>query len=243
MLVGVGLAVAVGVGLAVLVGVGLGVAVSVGLGVLVGGVGARTVRVAEAGPPLGTPVPVTRDVMLTCAPSAVPDTWTAMVQDWPAVSTFEVLEKVPAPGLMLKVPPPVASVLHVPPICVTSWIPAGIVSLNWTLDTETAFGFVTVIVPVEVSLRVTAAGLKSLVIVRASACASRRPADKRTRRATRTTIGARERCDPAEVDRAALADLADLRCTASMSRRYYSRSLATIATPTASSGQPQTQGP
>src|SRR5437899_6297423 len=47
----VGVAVAVGVGLAVLVGVGLLVAVGVGLGVLVG---ARTVRVAEAGPPLGT---------------------------------------------------------------------------------------------------------------------------------------------------------------------------------------------
>ena len=81
MLVGVGLAVAVGVGLAVLVGVGLAVAVGVGLGVLVGGVGGRTVRVAEAGPPSGTPVPVTRDVVLTCGPSSVPDTWTTMSQD------------------------------------------------------------------------------------------------------------------------------------------------------------------
>jgi hypothetical protein len=73
-----------------------------------------------------------------------------------------------------------------------------------------------------------------LVIVRASACASRCSADKRTRRATRTTIGVKERCDRAEVDRAALADLADLRCTASMSRRrYYNRPLATIATPIA----------
>jgi hypothetical protein len=80
-LVGVGLAVAVGVGLAVLVGVGLGVAVSVGLGVLVGGVGATTVRVAEAGPPSGVPVPVTREVMLTCGPSTVPDTRKTMLQD------------------------------------------------------------------------------------------------------------------------------------------------------------------
>jgi hypothetical protein len=32
----------------------------------------------------------------------------------------EVLENVPVPGLMLKMPPPVARVLHVPPICVTS---------------------------------------------------------------------------------------------------------------------------
>ena len=50
-------------------------------GVLVGGVGGRTVRVAEAGPPSGTPVPVTRDVVLTCGPSSVPDTWTTMSQD------------------------------------------------------------------------------------------------------------------------------------------------------------------
>ena len=66
---------------------------------------------------------------------------------------------------MLKVPPPVAKVLHVPLISVTSWIPAGIVSLNWTLDTATAFGFVTVIVAVEVPLRATVDGLKLFVIV------------------------------------------------------------------------------
>ena len=153
-------------GSGVLVGVGLAVAVGVGLGVVVGvGLGARTVRVAEAGPPLGAPVPVTRDVMLTWSPSAVPDTWKTMVQDWPAISTFEVLEKVPAPGLMLKMPPPVAKVPHVPLTSVTSWIPAGIVSLNWTLDTATAFGFVTVIVAVEVPLRATVDGLKLFVIV------------------------------------------------------------------------------
>jgi hypothetical protein len=152
-----------------------------------------------------------------------------------------VLEKVPAPGLMLKVPPPVARVLQVPLSCVTSWIPAGIVSLNWTLDTGMAFEFVTVIVAVEAPLRATVDGVKLLVIVRASACASRCPADKRLRRATRTTIGVKERCDRAEVDRAALADLADLRGTASMSlRRYYKRPLATIATPI---GGPPTQIP
>src|SRR5438309_7418575 len=135
---------------------------------------------------------------------------------------------------MLKVPPPVASVPHVlPPSCVTRWIPAGIVSLNWTLDTETAFGLVTVIVPVEVSLRATAEGLRFLVIVRASACASTRPADKKTRRPTRPTIGVRAQCDRAEVDRAILADLAALCCTASMSPRYYNPLLATIATPIA----------
>ena len=94
-------------------------------------------------------------------------------------------------------------------------------SLNWTLDTGTAFGFVTVIVAVEVPLRATVDGLKLFVIARASACASRCPADKKTRRATRPTIGVRERCDRAEVDRAVLADLAALCCTASMSRRYY----------------------
>ena len=104
-----------------LVGVGVAVPVGVGLGVLVGvGLGARTVRVAEAGPPSGVPVPVTRDVMLTCGPVAVPLTRTTMVQDWLAASTVEVLEKVPVPGLMVNMPPPVAGVLHVPPVCVTS---------------------------------------------------------------------------------------------------------------------------
>ena len=69
-------------GSGVLVGVGLAVAVGVGLGVVVGvGLGVTTVRVAEAGPPLGASVPVTRDVMLTCGPSTVPDTWTTMLQD------------------------------------------------------------------------------------------------------------------------------------------------------------------
>jgi hypothetical protein len=34
------------------------------------------------------------------------------------------------PGLIVNIPPPVASVLHVPPICVMRSIPAGIVSLN-----------------------------------------------------------------------------------------------------------------
>jgi hypothetical protein len=171
-LVSVGLGVLVSVGLGVLVAVGLGVLVAVGLAVLVGvGLGVSTVRVAEAGPPLGAPVPVTRDVVLTCAPGTVPLTWTVMLQDWPAVSTFEVLEKVPAPGLMLKLPPPVARVLHVPPVCVTSWIPAGIVSLNWTLVTENAFGLVTVMVAIEVPLRATVDGLKLLLIVSGSACA------------------------------------------------------------------------
>ena len=106
-------------------------------------------------------------------------------------------------------------------------------SANWTLDTGKAFGFVTVMVASEVSLRATVDGLKLLLIVRASACASRRPADKRTRRATRATIGVKERCERAEVDPAALADLADLCRTGSMSRRYYNGSLATIATPIA----------
>ena len=67
MLVDVGVAVLVGVGVEVLVGVGVAVLVGVGLG-------ASTVRVAEAGPPLGVPVPVTRDVVLRCGPSAVPET-------------------------------------------------------------------------------------------------------------------------------------------------------------------------
>ena len=73
---------------------------------------------------------VTCDVVLMCAPMAVPATRTVIVQDWPAASTFDVLEKVSVPGLMEKMPPPVASVLHVPPVWVMRSIPAGMVSLN-----------------------------------------------------------------------------------------------------------------
>ena len=73
---------------------------------------------------------VTCDVVLTCAPMAAPRTLRVIVQDWPAASTFDVLERVSAPGLMLKMPPPVASVLHVPPVWVMRSIPAGMVSLN-----------------------------------------------------------------------------------------------------------------
>ena len=73
---------------------------------------------------------VTCEVVLMCAPSAVPFTLTVMVQDWPPASAFDVLEKVSVPGLMENIPPPVASVLHVPPVWVMRSIPAGMVSLN-----------------------------------------------------------------------------------------------------------------
>jgi hypothetical protein len=65
-----------------------------------------------------------------CGPRIVPATLTVIVQDWPAASTLDVLEKVSVPGLMENVPPPVASVLHVPPVWVMRSIPAGMVSLN-----------------------------------------------------------------------------------------------------------------
>jgi hypothetical protein len=64
------------------------------------------------------------------APITVPFTLTVIVQDWPAASTFDVLEKVSVPGLMENMPPPVASVLHVPPVWVMRSIPAGMLSLN-----------------------------------------------------------------------------------------------------------------
>src|SRR5258706_2976124 len=121
-----------------------------------------------------------------------------MLQDWPPVSTFEVLEKVPVPGLMLNMPPPVARVLHVPPSWVTSWIPAGIVSLNWTVDTGKAFGLVTVMVPVEVPLRKTVDGPKLLLIAGASACAPSRPAERRAKRAMTIVIGVEVAADLAE---------------------------------------------
>ena len=62
--------------------------------------------------------------------ATIPATLTEIVQDWSAASTFDVLEKVSVPGLMENMPPWVANVLHVPPVCVMRSIPAGIVSLN-----------------------------------------------------------------------------------------------------------------
>src|SRR6266540_1932274 len=89
-----------------------------------------TVSAPDAAAPGGASLEVTCDVVLTCAPMAAPRTLRVIVQDWPAASTFDVLERVSAPGLMLKMPPPVASVLHVPPVWVMRSIPAGMVSLN-----------------------------------------------------------------------------------------------------------------
>ena len=89
-----------------------------------------TVSVPDAAAPGGASLEVTCDVVLMCAPRAIPFTLTVIVQDWPAASTFDVLEKVSVPGLMEKMPPPVASVLQVPPVWVMRSIPAGMVSLN-----------------------------------------------------------------------------------------------------------------
>src|SRR5204862_4806018 len=87
-----------------------------------------TVSVPDAAAPGGASLEVTCDVVLMCAPIAAPRTLTVIVQDWPAASTFDVLEKVSVPGLMEKIPPPVASVLHVPPVWGMRSIPARMVS-------------------------------------------------------------------------------------------------------------------
>lgn len=92
--------------------------------------GSCTVSVPDAAAPGGASLEVTCDVVFTCAPIIVPRTLTVIVQDWPAASTFDVLEKVSVPGLIEKIPPPVASVLHVPPVCVMRSMPTGMVSLN-----------------------------------------------------------------------------------------------------------------
>jgi hypothetical protein len=94
------------------------------------GTSLSTVSVADAAAPGGELLEVTCDVVLMCVPRAVPCTLTVIVHDWPPASTFDVLEKVSVPGLMEKMPPPVASVLHVPPVWVMRSIPAGMVSLN-----------------------------------------------------------------------------------------------------------------
>src|SRR5260370_24357364 len=89
-----------------------------------------TVSVPDAAAPGGASLEVTCDVVLMCAPRIVPRTLMVIVHDWPPATTFDVLEKVSVPGLMEKMPPPVASVLHVPPVWVMRSIPAGMVSLN-----------------------------------------------------------------------------------------------------------------
>ena len=80
------------------------------------GISEFTVSVPDAAAPGGALLEVTCDVVLMCAPRAIPFTLTVIVQDCPPASTFDVLEKVSVPGLMEKMPPPVARVLHVPPV-------------------------------------------------------------------------------------------------------------------------------
>ena len=94
------------------------------------GTSPTTVSVPDAAAPGGASLDVTCDVMLTCGPRIVPTTLTVIVQDWPAASTADVLEKVSVPGLMVNMPPPVATVLHVPPVWVMRSMPAGMMSLN-----------------------------------------------------------------------------------------------------------------
>ena len=94
------------------------------------GISPATVSVPDAAAPGGASLEVTCDVVLTCGPRTVPRTLTVIVQDCPPASTLDVLEKVSVPGLIENIPPPVASVLHVPPVWVMRSIPAGMVSLN-----------------------------------------------------------------------------------------------------------------
>jgi hypothetical protein len=94
------------------------------------GTSLSTVSVPDAAMPGAASLEVTCEVVLTCGPRVVPTTLTVIVQDCPAASTLDVLENVSVPGLMLNMPPPVASVLHVPPVWVMRSIPAGMVSLN-----------------------------------------------------------------------------------------------------------------
>ena len=94
------------------------------------GTSLTTVSVPDAAAPGAASLAVTCDVVLMCVPRTIPFTLTVIVHDCPPASTFDVLEKVSVPGLMEKIPPPVASVLHVPPVWVMRSIPAGMVSLN-----------------------------------------------------------------------------------------------------------------
>ena len=133
---------------------------------------------------------VTVEVVLTLRPGVVPRTRTVMKQDWPPASVLDTLEKVPAGALMMVVPPPVAPVPHVPPVCVTRARPAGIVSLNATLVSGVALGLVTVMVASEVAPTKIVDGLKLLEIV-AGTCARASPGKDAARSAATTSSAAR----------------------------------------------------
>ena len=87
---------------------------------------------------------------------------------------MEVLEINSVPGLMVNMPPRVATVPHVPPVWVMRSIPAGCVSLNWTFVSEVRLGLVTVTVMIERPPTSTVDGLNELVIV-AATCAKASP--------------------------------------------------------------------
>lgn len=157
---------------------------------IVGAASAFTWMLADAGPPGPASVEVTVEVVLTKRPAVGPRTRTVMLQDWPAASTLDVLEKVPVPGLMLKIPPPVAKVLHVPPVCVTRVRPAGIVSLNATLVSGVTLGLVTVTVMIERPPTSIVDGLKLLEIV-AGFCANASPVKDAVRSAAATSSATR----------------------------------------------------
>jgi hypothetical protein len=152
--------------------------------------GAFTWMLADAGPPGPASLEVTVEVVSVMRPTAVPRTRTVMLQDWPATSVLDVLEKVPVPGLMLKIPPPVAKVLHVPPVCVMRVRPAGIVLLNWTLVSGVTLGLVTVTVMIERPPTSIVDGLKLLEIV-AGTWAKASPVKDAVRSAAATSNAAR----------------------------------------------------
>lgn len=124
-----------------------------------------TLSEAEADPPGPASVEVTVLVVSVKVPIMLPLILTDILHDCPAASTFEELVNVPVPGEMLMLPPPVASVLQLPPVCVISVRPAGNTLLNETLCSATGLGLVTVTVRIDVPSTPMVEGLKAAVIV------------------------------------------------------------------------------
>ena len=123
------------------------------------------VSVALAAGPAGASFEVTVLVVSTKEPTLVGRTDTEIVHEAPAARLLELTLKVPAPGLIVVMPPPTARVPQVPPVRVINFSPAGTALLNVTWVNVLVVGFVAVTVKMLVLPTATEAGLKAALSV------------------------------------------------------------------------------
>lgn len=130
-----------------------------------------TVKVALAAvPAVSASLAVTVLVVSMCPPTVLLVTESATVQEALAARVFAVTEIVPAVVSRFVDPPEVASVSQVPPLSVISVTPLGTALLNETLcNGILVFGFVTVMVRVELFPDGMVAGANAAAMVGVSA--------------------------------------------------------------------------